>query len=157
MTCNAVRFMLCWFTGVFGILLVLACFGLFFHFLMLSMQFLLLASHFHFPSVLDLCVIFSVVAQPFLAFFFLTTRLRTFVARLLSSQEDFFPHALPCMQRFRAFFMPLLLVSYLFASTQRKEAQCARQTKTNQLVATHGGVTHKHAPCQSPFNKDLWK
>ena len=91
------------------------------------------------------------------AFFFLTTRLRTFVARLLSSQEDFFPRALPCMQRFRAFFMPLLLVSYLFASTQRKEAQCARQTKTNQLVATHGGVTHKHAPCQSPFNKDLWK
>ena len=77
---------------------------------------------------------------------FLTTRLRTFVAGLLSSQEDFFPHALPCMQRFRAFFMPLLLVSYLFARTQRKEAQCARQTKTNQLVATHGGVTHKHAP-----------
>ena len=104
------------------------------------------AAHFHFPSVLDLCVIFSVVAQPFLAFFFLTTRLRTFVARLLSSQEDFFPHALPCMQRFRAFFMPLLLVSYLFARTQRKEAQCAQQTKTNQLVATHGGVTHKHAP-----------
>ena len=136
LTCNAVRFMLCWFTGVFGILLVLACFGLFFHFLMLSMQFLLLASHFHFPSVLDLCVIFSVVAQPFLAFFFLTARLRTFVAQLLSS---------------------LLLVSYLFASTQRKEAQCARQTKTNQLVATHGGVTRKHAPCQRPFNKDLWK
>ena len=70
LTCNAVRFMLCWFTGVFGILLVLACFGFLFHFLMLSMQFLLLASHFHFPSVLDLCVIFSVVAQPFLAFFF---------------------------------------------------------------------------------------
>ena len=115
------------------------------------------ASHFHFPSVLDLCVIFSVVAQPFLAFFFLTIRLRTFVARLLSSQEDFFPHALPCMQRFRAFFMPLLLVSYLCASTQGKEAQCARQAKTNQLVATHGGVTHKHAPCQRPFNKDLWK
>ena len=145
-----------WQNAASHILLVLACFGLFFHFLMLSMQFLLLASHFHFPSVLDLCVIFSVVAQPFLAFF-LTTRLRTFVARLLSSQEDFFPHALPCMQRFRAFFMPLLLVSYLFARTQRKEAQCAQQTKTNQLVATHGGVTHKHAPCQRPFNKDLWK
>ena len=40
LTCNAVRFMLCWFTGVFGILLVLACFGLCFHFLVLSMQFL---------------------------------------------------------------------------------------------------------------------
>ena len=49
------------------------------------------------------------------------------------------------------------LVSYLFASTQGKEAQCARQAKTNQLVATHGGVTHKHALCQRPFNKDLWK
>ena len=50
----------CWF----------ACFGFLFHFLMLSMQFLLLASHFHFPSVLDLCVIFSVVANLSFAFFF---------------------------------------------------------------------------------------
>ena len=70
LTCNAVRFMLCWFTGVFGILLVLACFGLLFHFLMLSMQFLLLASHFHFPSVLDLCVIFLLLPNLSLRSFF---------------------------------------------------------------------------------------
>ena len=62
--------MLCWFTGVFGILLVLACFGFLFHFLMLSMQFLLLASHFHFPSVLDLCVIFLLLPNLSLRSFF---------------------------------------------------------------------------------------
>ena len=56
----------CWFWHVFG---------LFFHFLMLSMQFLLLASHFHFPSVLDLCVILSVVAQPFLCVLFFNDKI----------------------------------------------------------------------------------
>ena len=53
--------MLCWFTGVFGILLVLACFGFLFHFLM---------SHFHFPSVLDLCVIFLLLPNLSLRSFF---------------------------------------------------------------------------------------
>ena len=61
------------------------------------------------------------------------TRLRTFAARLLPSQEGLFPHALPCMQRFRAFFTPLLWfpssLKYTTKwSTTRKEAQGARQT-----------------------------
>jgi hypothetical protein len=56
------------------------------------------------------------------------TKLCTFVARLFLSQEGFYPHALPCMQRFRAFFAPLLGFSFpALESTQRKEAQCARQ------------------------------
>ena len=45
-------------------------FGLFFPgFDAVSLHFLLVASHSHFPPVLDLCVFFPVVAQTVLAFF----------------------------------------------------------------------------------------
>ena len=40
------------------------------------------------------------------------TKLCTFVARLFLSQEGFYPHALLFMQRFRAFFAPLLGFSF---------------------------------------------
>ena len=40
------------------------------------------------------------------------TKLCTFVARLFLSQQGFYPHALLFMQRFRAFFAPLLGFSF---------------------------------------------
>ena len=58
-------------------------FGSFFPcFDVVSLHFLLVACHSHFPSVLDLCVFFPVVAQTVLAFLTVKTRLHTFVARM---------------------------------------------------------------------------
>ena len=76
---------------------------------------------------------------------FMMTGLHTCGVRLLSSEVGFSPYWLPCMQRFMAFFTPLL--QFNLEST-RKEAQCARQSEANRFVAKDGGVAHKHAPCQ---------
>ena len=143
--------MLCLFARGFVIFLILACIS--FPFLMLFNAFRLVAAHFH---------TFSVSSWPVCEFFccrsgvprtvFYQDKSAHIWGAVAFISEGLFPHALPCMQRFSAFFR--LCFSFLaLENTQRKEAQRARQTETNQLVATHGGVTHKHAPCKGPSTK----
>ena len=109
-TFNAVLVMLCWFTRGVGILLILACFSFF---LMLSMQFLLLASHFHVRSVLDLRVWFFCCCPAFPCVLFCDDKIAHICGAVASIPGGLVSSCAPCMQRFCAFLTPLLGFSFL--------------------------------------------
>ena len=119
---------------------ILDDFGLFFPCFDAVTVFLQVASHSQLPSVLDLCV-FSFVAQTFFVSFCADkiAHICGAVALYPRRASDSVLSSCPCFSL------------QTFSSTQ-KEAN----TNTNQLVGTHGGVTHKHAPCSTKiFEKTI--
>ena len=103
---------------------------------MLSLHFLLVASHCHFLSVLDLCV-FVCCCPDFPRVLcrhdWAHLRRGCFIQRGLQIQRLLHASA---------------LVSELFQVLRRKHNVHGKYRNTNQLVGTHGGVAHTHLRAQ---------